>query len=182
MIEYLSHACMAHRNQGGYTLQVSSNKGLIGCESPEARGAKPHPARFAAFLFSAPFGGPDGRARALPVTLRVPRSLTPIRAAAQCESWSAVVHMAQLETNMAQIINHPNAHLERVTQTRINGRLPRTVTNLRTYRRECQHENNLKNEAEKAISSARTTVAILGEAFRRQQFELALLLQQGGQS
>jgi hypothetical protein len=90
------------QNTACYTPAVSSNKGLIGCESPMARGAKPHPARFAAFLFQALFGGPDGRAQALPVTLRVPRSLTPVRAAAQCESWSAVVHQAQLEINMKQ--------------------------------------------------------------------------------
>lgn len=65
-----------------------------------ARGAEPHPARFAAFLFLNRFGGSDGRAQALPVTLRVPRSPTPIRAAAQCRSWSAVVHQARLEINM----------------------------------------------------------------------------------
>ena len=50
------------------------------------------------------FGGSDGRAQALPVTLRVPRSSTPVRAAAQCGSWSAVVHQAQLEINMTQSI------------------------------------------------------------------------------
>lgn len=89
----------------GYTPPVTSKKGVIGCESPLARGAKPHPAWFAAFLFLAPsFGGPDGEAQASPVTLRVPRSLTPVRAAAQCESWSAVVHQAQLEINMAQLV------------------------------------------------------------------------------
>jgi len=68
-----------------------------GCESPKARGAEPHPARFAAFLFPNRFGGQDGRASALSVTLRVPRPLTPILAAAQCESCSAVVLKAQLE-------------------------------------------------------------------------------------
>lgn len=72
-----------------------------GCESPMARGAKPHPARSAAFSFLATsFGGLDGEAQASPVTLRVPRSLTPIQAAARCESWSAVVHQAQLEPSM----------------------------------------------------------------------------------
>jgi hypothetical protein len=85
-----------------YTHAVSSTIGLIGCESPLARGAEPHPARFAAFLFQAPLGGPNGRARALPATLRVPRSSTPVRAAAQCGSWSAVVHQARLEINMTR--------------------------------------------------------------------------------
>ena len=85
-----------------YISGVNAKKALIGCESPKARGAEPHPARIAAFLYLAPFGGPNGEAQASPVTLRVPRSLTPIRAAAQCESWSAVVHQAQLETIMAQ--------------------------------------------------------------------------------
>ena len=82
-----------------HNLAVSAKKALIGCGSPKARGAKPHPARFAAFLFLARLGGPNGRAQALPVTLRVPRSSTPVRAAAQCGSWSAVVHLAQLEIN-----------------------------------------------------------------------------------
>jgi hypothetical protein len=91
-----------------YTAPVTSKKGVIGCESPKARGAEPHPARFAAFLFQVTsFGGPNGRAQALPVTLRVPRSLTPVRAAAQCESWSVVVHQAQLEINMTSI---PQTH------------------------------------------------------------------------
>ena len=96
-------SCLTFTNTFGYHSPVSSKKGLIGCESPKARGAEPHPARFAAFLFLAPFGGPNGRAQALPVTLRVPRSLTPVRAAAQCESWSAVVHLAQLEINMTHL-------------------------------------------------------------------------------
>lgn len=89
----------------GYTSTVTSKKGVIGCGSPKARGAEPHPARFSAFLFQATsYGGPNGRAQALPVTLRVPRSSTPVRAAAQCGSWSAVVHQAQLEINMTQSI------------------------------------------------------------------------------
>lgn len=83
-----------------YTRIKSLPSRRAGCESPMARGAKPHPARFAAFLFQHRLGGSNGRARALPVTLRVPRPLTPVRAAAQCESWSAVVHQAQLEINM----------------------------------------------------------------------------------
>ena len=86
-------------NTQRYTAGLGPKK-LTGCESPKARGAKPHPARFAAFLFQARLGGSNGRAQVLPVTLRVPRSLTPVRAAAQCESWSAVVHQAQLEINM----------------------------------------------------------------------------------
>jgi len=94
----------ASARKGGYTGTVTSKKGVIGCESPLARGAEPHPARFAAFsVLATSFGGPDGEAHASPVTLRVPRSLTPIRAAAQCESWSAVVHQAQLEINMAKL-------------------------------------------------------------------------------
>lgn len=89
-----------------YTAHVNTKKVLIGCGSPKARGAEPHPARFAAFLFLAPsFGGPNGEAQASPVTLRVPRSSTPVRAAAQCGSWSAVVHQAQLERPMVQTSN-----------------------------------------------------------------------------
>lgn len=73
-------------------------KAAHGCGSPLARGAEPHPAWFAAFLFLSPFyGGSNGEAQASPVTLRVPRSSTPIRAAALCGSGSAVVHQAQLE-------------------------------------------------------------------------------------
>jgi hypothetical protein len=84
-----------------YTPAVNAKKALIGCGSPKARGAEPHPARFAAFLFRTRLGGSNGEAQASPVTLRVPRSSTPVRAAAQCGSWSAVVHQAQLEINMA---------------------------------------------------------------------------------
>ena len=89
-------------NSFGYTSAKSTaKKAVAGCGSPKARGAEPHPARFAAFLFQATsYGGPNGRAQALPVTLRVPRSSTPVRAAAQCGSWSAVVHLARLEINM----------------------------------------------------------------------------------
>lgn len=73
----------------------------VGCESPLARGISRNTARYAAFSIPATsFGGSDGMAKAMPVTLRVPRSLTPIRAAAPCESGSAVVHQAQLEQSM----------------------------------------------------------------------------------
>ncbi|MBC7680751.1 MAG: HNH endonuclease [Ferruginibacter sp.] len=58
-------------------------------------------ARYAAFSIPATsFGGSDGMAPAMSVTLRVPRPLTPIRAAAPCESGTAVVHQAQLELFM----------------------------------------------------------------------------------
>jgi hypothetical protein len=74
---------------------------LIGCGSPKARGAEPQPARYAAFLFqTTSFGGQNGEASASPVTLRVPRSSTPVLAAALRGSLSAVVHQAQLEINM----------------------------------------------------------------------------------
>lgn len=91
---------LAHRRAFEYHPVASPSRG-VGCRSPMARGVEPHPARNAAFLFLATsFGGPNGRAQALPVTLRVPRSPTPVRAAAQCRSWSAVVHQARLEINM----------------------------------------------------------------------------------
>ena len=70
----------------------------VGCGSPKARGTKPHAARVAALSILAPvYGGPDGMAQAMPVTLRVPRSSTPIRAAALRGSGTAVVHQAQPE-------------------------------------------------------------------------------------
>ena len=69
----------------------------IGCESPLARGRSRNTARNAAFSIPTPsFGGSDGMAQAMPATPRVPRSLTPIRAAAPCESGTAVVYQAQL--------------------------------------------------------------------------------------
>lgn len=75
----------------------------VGCESPLARGISRNTARYAAFLIQATsFGGSNGMAYAMPVTLRVPRSLTPVRAAAPCESGSAVVHQAQLGISMEQ--------------------------------------------------------------------------------
>ena len=93
-----------------YNHPVSSKKGLIGCESPKRRGQEPHPARFAAFsILSTSYGGSNGRAQALPVTLRVPRSSTPVRAAARCESWSAVVHQRRLEINMTSNQPRPAA-------------------------------------------------------------------------
>lgn len=74
----------------------------IGCESPLARGKSRNTARYAAFsILATNFGGSNGRAQVLPVTLRVPRSLTLIRAAAPCESGSAVVHQAQLGSSMS---------------------------------------------------------------------------------
>lgn len=120
----------------GYTpAKSTAKKAVAGCGSPKARGAKPHPARFAAFLFQATsFGGPNGRAQALPVTLRVPRSSTPVRAAAQCGSWSAVVHLAQLETTMAQIIPHPRAAATTVIQKRGPGRHPKMVLSFWKFR------------------------------------------------
>ena len=73
----------------------------VGCESPLARGMSRNTARHAAFSISATnFGGSDGMASAMSVTLRVPRPLTPIRAAAPCESGTAVVHQEQLEHSM----------------------------------------------------------------------------------
>lgn len=73
----------------------------VGCESPLARGMSRNTARHAAFSISATnFGGSDGMASAMSVTLRVPRPLTPIRAAAPCESGTAVVNQAQLEQLM----------------------------------------------------------------------------------
>jgi len=147
-------------NSFGYThAKSTAKKAVAGCESPKARGAEPHPARFAAFLFLATsFGGPNGRAQALPVTLRVPRSLTPVRAAAQCESWSAVVHLARLEINMAQIFEHPRAQSVRVVQTRTRGRLPNTIVSLKrilldrrfaAYKEEC-----LQEEIEKTLQAS----------------------------
>lgn len=88
------------QNLRAYNRAKSSPSREAGCESPKARGAEPQPARYAAFLFLNRLGGSNGEAQASPVTLRVPRSLTPVRAAAQCESWSAVVHQAQLEINL----------------------------------------------------------------------------------
>lgn len=80
-VRYRTEPCYIH---------VTSKE--VGCESPMARGAEPHTARVAAFLFLASkFGGLNGEAQASPVTLRVPRSLTPIQAASRCESWVAVV-------------------------------------------------------------------------------------------
>lgn len=132
---------------------------MAGCGSPKARGAEPHPARFAAFLFQVTsFGGPDGRAQALPVTLRVPRSSTPVRAAAQCGSWSAVVHLARLEINMAQIFEHPHAQFDRVIQTRIRGRLPKSVTSLYRVRQDRSFAEYkaqcLQEEITKTLSAA----------------------------
>ena len=70
----------------------------VGCESPLARGVSRNTARDAAFSIQATsFGGSDGMAQAMPVTLRVPRSSTPIRAAAPRGSGTAVVHQAQPE-------------------------------------------------------------------------------------
>lgn len=73
-------------------------KGEVGCGSPKERGKKPQHRTGLRLFYSCPsFGGPNGEAQASPVTLRVPRSSTPVRAAAQCGSWSAVVHQERLE-------------------------------------------------------------------------------------
>lgn len=82
----------------GYTTPVTSKKGVIGCESPKHGGTKPHPARFAALSLVAPvLAARMGGRKPCRLGLRRARSLTPVRAAALCESESAVVHQAQLE-------------------------------------------------------------------------------------
>lgn len=82
----------------------------VGCESPLARGMSRNTARSAAFSIPATsFGGSDGMAQAMPATPRVPRSLTPIRAAAPCESGTAVVYQAQLGLSMSVNLRAPCA-------------------------------------------------------------------------
>ena len=92
-----------HASDDGLMVKSPCRKFVAaGCGSPRARGAKPHTEKFAAFSIPATsFGGSDGMAKAMPVTLRVPRSSTPIRAAAPCGSGTAVVHQAQLEHSMS---------------------------------------------------------------------------------
>ena len=80
------------------TIPVLREKGAVGFGSPKERGKKPqHRTGLRLFCSYPSFGGPNGEAQASPVTLRVPRSSTPVRAAAQCGSWSAVVHQERLE-------------------------------------------------------------------------------------
>lgn len=169
-------------NSFGYTCAKSTaKKAVAGCRSPKARGAEPHPARFAAFLFLATsFGGPNGRAQVLPVTLRVPRSPTPVRAAAQCRSWSAVVHLAQLETIMAQIIAHPRAPAERVIQTRIRGRLPRTVVSLSRVRRDSGIAAYVADQARREVEELRTSLAITERVAHNIRYDIAVKLQKAG--
>lgn len=80
------------------TIPVLREKDGVGFGSPKERGKKPqHRTGLRLFCSCPSFGGPNGEAQASPVTLRVPRSSTPVRAAAQCGSWSAVVHQERLE-------------------------------------------------------------------------------------
>lgn len=82
----------------GHSLQKTEG----GCGSLLHGGDKPHPARFAAFSFVAPvMAARMGGRKPCRFGLRRARSSTPVRAAAQCGSWSAVVLKAQLEAIMA---------------------------------------------------------------------------------
>lgn len=88
---------MPTNNGEGMVKSTHRNTLAVGCESPLARGISRNTARYAAFSIPATsFGGSDGMAPAMSVTLRVPRPLTPIRAAAPCESGTAVVNQIQL--------------------------------------------------------------------------------------
>lgn len=138
-------------NSFGYTSHKSTaKKAVAGCASPKARGQEPqHRTGMRLFCSRPSFGGPNGRALALPVTLRVPRSCTPVRAAAQCASWSAVVHLAQLETNMSNVIAHPNAAACQIIQPRWRGRFPKYVASLNIARREksiSEHKQRMLQE------------------------------------
>ena len=95
----LALALADHASDDGFMVKSQRRKFVAtGCGSPTARGTKPHTEKFAAFSIPATsFGGSDGMAKAMPVTLRVPRSSTPIRAAAPRGSGTAVVHQAQPE-------------------------------------------------------------------------------------
>lgn len=98
-LNYPAFNAMAERLRAAGVLKLAYRKTIaVGCESPLARGISCNTARDAAFSIPATsYGGSDGMASAMPVTLRAPRPLTPIRAAAPCESGSAIVHKAQLE-------------------------------------------------------------------------------------
>lgn len=95
-----------------YTAAVAPKKGVIGCESPKMLAAQSRNRTTCGFFVLAPvFGGPNGRAQARRLMAPpVSRSLTPVRAAAQCESWSAVVHLTQLELTMANTATGASAH------------------------------------------------------------------------
>lgn len=120
----------------GYTVPVTSKKGVIGCKKSEGTRHKAAPRKVCGFFNSGyPFWRPEwegaspaGNAQRAPVFL--PRSGCRLNV----RSWSAVVHKARLEINMAQIIAHPRAHTERVIQTRVRGRLPKSVISLRKVR------------------------------------------------
>lgn len=120
--------CRFHINSGRWSKLVhnfakSSPLCGAGCGSPMARGAKPLPARYAAFsILSTSYGGSNGRAQALPVTLRVPRSSTPVRAAARCGSWSAVVPQGTTGASTMTTIS-------RETASRINPLISSIGTN-----------------------------------------------------
>jgi hypothetical protein len=53
-----------------YNPSIASKKGVIGCESPLEFAAKSRNRTVCGFLFGTSYGGADGRAQALPVSLR----------------------------------------------------------------------------------------------------------------
>ena len=181
--DFKYHSATPHPSRWGQSLQNT----VAGCGSPTARGAKPHSARYAAFsILSTSYGGSNGRAQALPVTLRVPRSSTPVRAAAQCGSWSAVVHLAQLETNMigsttprasAQILTHVNFDRPRVIQTRRAGRLPKAIPNLWQYAQNRRYAAFSAIERNKELSVIQSAIACAQKVEYGLRYEMAALMQ-----
>ena len=89
---------------------------------------------FSCATHGTPFGGPCGGTRKSAPDLA--RYANPARSAS-CDwrRWRQV-HNLSLGANMADIITHPRARSERVIQTRVRGRLPKSVPSLGNVRSE----------------------------------------------
>ncbi len=65
---------------------------------------------------------------------------------------------------MAQIIAHPRAHTERVIQTRVRGRLPKSVTSLRKVRSDLSMAEFEAHLLQRQIAAAQDVLARLDYA------------------
>lgn len=75
---------------------------------------------------------------------------------------------------MAQIIAYPRANPVRVVQTRIRGRLPRTVVSLSRVRRDRRFDAYVAEQAREEIEQLRGALNITERAAHNMRYELAV--------
>lgn len=93
-------------------------------------------------------------------------------------SWEAVITTAPTEAIMADIITNPRAQSERVIQTRIRGRLPKSVPSLYNVRRDRRFAAYEAQCLQDEITTTQNALAALERAGSNMRMELARMQQQ----